>query len=330
LSADRLFGDGRASSIGAAIRRLAFGSWSYPEFCDVALRDPQTEVAVWLHDAGAPRDVTRDNLVLSMRPLTVGVVLGDANDGALREQASVSLKLYERNGKSQLLGEIALRWIDTIRVGPHSLALFRVRRSRNHCLPRRQLWRRYADSAYQRWRAHARPGDAQVRVVMRDVHAHFVLYICPRPTVLVSVMDGDDCNMFPMDLTGPIGSDHFALALHSPGPIGLVQRSRRIALSSVPFEQKPVVYALGKNHNKSKIARDELPFATSASPTFGLVVPGFASRVRELEIESFRQMGSHTLFLARVVGDQAWSDGLQMFQVHGFYEARRRRADAAS
>jgi flavin reductase (DIM6/NTAB) family NADH-FMN oxidoreductase RutF len=264
-----------------------------------------------------------------MRPLTVGVVIDDADAETLHVRARATVKVCERGGQNRLLGEIALRWRETIPVGRHSLALFEVIRSRNHCLPRSQLWRRYLDYAYRQWRAQARSGEAQIRVAMRDVHAHFVLYICPRPIFLVSVAAGTERNLFPMDLVGPIGNDHFALALHSTAPAKLLERSRRVALSSVPFEQTSVAYALGKNHNKTKIVWDELPFATTPSPTFGLLVPRFALRVRELEIDSVRRMGSHTVFFARVVGDHPWRDAQQMFQVHGFYEAWRRRVGAA-
>jgi flavin reductase (DIM6/NTAB) family NADH-FMN oxidoreductase RutF len=308
--------------IRAFLKWLAFGSWSYPQFCDIGLYDPQTEVRVWLHGVGAPRDVTHESVLVCLRPLAVGIVFDDATT---RERARASLRVCEGGGQNRLLGELVLRRKRTIPAGHQSLDLFEVEQSRNYCLPTRLLWRRYLDYAYHQWRAQAR-SDGVVRMVSRDVHAQFVFYICPRPVFLVSVTDGEKGNMFPMDLVGPIGKHHFSLALHSTLPAALLERSRRMALSSIPAEQSSVAYMLAKNHKRTEIAWNELPFGTTKSPTFGLPVPSFALRVRELQIESVWPMGSHTLFLARVTGDERRRDGPQMFQVHGFFEAWRHQA----
>jgi flavin reductase (DIM6/NTAB) family NADH-FMN oxidoreductase RutF len=203
------------------------------------------------------------------------------------------------------------------------LELFEVEGSANHCLPRRVLWRRNAQYAYDRWRASAR-GSRDVRMMARDVHAHFVAYICPRPVFLASVADGGAANMFPMDLVGPVGPGHVSLALHSEGPLALLERSRRLALSSVPYAHASTAHALGRNHARASIAWRDLPFETIRTSTFGLAVPAFALRVRELEIVSARRLGSHTLHLAKVVHDERRGEGEQMFHVHGFYEAWRR------
>jgi hypothetical protein len=37
----------------------------------------------------------------------------------------------------------------------------------------------------------------------------FVFYICPRPVVLGGVSDGTRCNVYPMNLMGPIGDGSF-------------------------------------------------------------------------------------------------------------------------
>ena len=69
-----------------------------------------------------------------------------------------------------------------------------------------------------------------------------------------------------------------------------------------------------------------LPFSTSVSPTFGFPVPEFALRVREMQIESAHRVRSHTLFVARTIGDQCRSSGQEMFVVHRIYQAARQRA----
>jgi hypothetical protein len=72
-----------------------------------------------------------------------------------------------------------------------------------------------------------------------------------------------------------------------------------------------------------------MAFATTTSPSFRLPVPQFSLRVREMQIETVRNMGSHKLFLARTIADQQWSDGLQPHFIHGFYQSWRQQARIA-
>jgi hypothetical protein len=70
----------------------------------------------------------------------------------------------------------------------------------------------------------------------------------------------------------------------------------------------------------------ELPFQITHSAALGIPVPAFASRAREMAIEAIRKLGSHTLFVARIIRDESWSDGPQSFMIHGLYQAWRRDA----
>lgn len=304
----------------ALVRGLAFGLWTLPQFCNIESRDPQSEISVWLHGMDAPRDVTFNNAAVAARPFTIGIALEDNSQAPLAHQARLSLRFHERR-ENQLLGEIGLRPKEVIPIGGERLCLFEAGSYRNYCLPRAQLWRRYLHYSYDRWRSRRRSGPSDIPMVAHDVHSLFVFYICPRPVFLISVMDGTRGNLFPMDLVGPVGTQHFSLALHSSAPAALMERSRRIALCSIPAEQTAAAIALGKNHKKTYADWDHLPFATTNSAAFGLPVPKFSLRVREMHIEEVRPVGSHTLFLAKTIEDQRWADGLQMFQVHGFYQA---------
>jgi hypothetical protein len=124
-----------------------------------------------------------------------------------------------------------------------------------------------------------------------------------------------------MDLIGLVSPRYFSLALHGTSTAApLFENSRRIALSSVPPEQASVAYRLGKNHKVPCADVDQLPFATTSTAAFGLPVPKFAVRVREMQIESVRTVGSYKLFLARTIGDRWLSEGPQFFLVHGFHQ----------
>jgi flavin reductase (DIM6/NTAB) family NADH-FMN oxidoreductase RutF len=308
--------------VGRTIRGFVFGSANLRQQCAIGLRDPQTEVSVWLHGLGAPRDVTYNHVMAAARPLTLGIGLEGQVDAAVIRRARPSLQFCER-GEKRLLGEISLQPMEAIPVRGEYLYLFKTRSYRNYCLPSFRLWALYLFYAFRRWRAGRRPDTSGFRMVVRELHTVFVFYVCPRPVVLVSVTDGNFANIFPMDLIGPIGTRHFSLALHSTSTaVPLIERSRRVALSSVPMEQTAVAYELGKNHNKPCADWAHIPFVTTLSSTFRLPVPSFSLRVREMWIEAVRNVGSHKLFLAETIEDQHWADGLQLFFVHGIYQAR--------
>src|SRR5439155_18480055 len=308
-----------------ALKWLAFGSARFPQQCAIGLREPQQEVSVWLHGLGAALEVTGRNVVVAARPLTIGIGLSGHWEAATGTQPV--LKFRQRQGENRLLGEIGLRLTEVIPLGSESLCVFETGDCRNYCLPRARLWARDLHYSWQRWRSGKRSDAYGVRMTARELRCLFIFYICPRPVVLVTVTDGNLTNIFPMDLIGPVATRYFALALHGTSAgAPLMERSRSIALSSVPVDTMSVAYDLGKNRKRPHIDCDSLPFATRRSAAFGLPVPEFSLRVRELEIETVRSMGSHKLFLAKTIEDQCRADGLQLFLIHGFYQAWRHRA----
>lgn len=311
-----------------SVAALAFGPRELSQFCNLGLRDPQPDIKVWLVGMGAPRDVTTRNVLAATRPLAIGVGFeNDVEPGAI-SQNRLELEFREGNSSQTLLGRIALTFVDSLRLaGEGNLCLFRTHKPVNYCQAKGIVWRRYLDFAYSQWKNERGPHPPEIRMVASELHALFVFYICPRPVVLVSVVDGEAGSMFPMDLVGPIGREHFSLALHTTSKLlPLIERSRRVALSSVPIEKMPLAYQMGKNHNRAAMDWTSLPFSLTRSSCFDLPVPRFSLRVREIEVAERLHMGSHTFFVCRLVKDYSLTDGLQFFQAHGFYEEWRKQA----
>jgi len=308
-----------------ALREFVFGP-PIPQFCTVGLKYPQSEVRVWLRGLGTPLDVTDTNVIVAARPFTVGIGLERIPDAATIERAHLFMNFSDHSGDNRWLGEIRLSYAETIRIGDRALCLFRGSRSTNRCLPRSVVWRRYLDFARRQRRIAKGPTAPETRMILRELFALSTFYICPRPVVLVSVVDGNAGNIFPMDLVGPIGGQHFTLALHATSTaVSLMERSRRVALSGVPVEQISIAYALGQNHKKTDFCWNQISFDLTTSPAFGLPIPEFALSVKEMEIEEVRAMGSHKLFICRTEVNHLRSHGLQLSFVQGFYHARRQQ-----
>jgi flavin reductase (DIM6/NTAB) family NADH-FMN oxidoreductase RutF len=304
-----------------ALKRGAFGDSQLPRQFTVGMRDPQPEIAVWLRGLDKPYDVTNRHVMACVEPLTLGVVFEPEWEVPAADN-QLSLRFVERDGQHRLLGEIRLRGpgTPTPRGG---LRLFGIRGSSNYCLSRPQLWLHYLHLAYTRRRFNNNP---EIQITAREAHTMIVFFICPRPVVLVSVLNGDAGNVFPMNLMGPVGEGLFAFALNSTRHAApIVGRAGRLAISNVPLEQAQLAKKLGRNHMKDSIDMAQLPFDSRPSPAFRFPVPEFAVRVREMEIEFHQRLGSHTFFIGRVVQDERISDSLEFFYVHGIYQAWRLR-----
>jgi flavin reductase (DIM6/NTAB) family NADH-FMN oxidoreductase RutF len=305
-----------------ALKRLAMGDSVFPQQVTVGMRDPQCEIGVWLHGLGEPRDVTQRHVMACVDPLMIGVVFDPDWKIPAESEAKLCLRFVARRGSQRLLGEIRLA-VAGMPFGEDGLRLFRVRGSSNYCLPKLRLWAHFAYLFYRRWRFNNNP---EIKISPREAHTMVAFFICPRPVVLVSVQHGDEGNVFPMNLMGPIGEGKFAFALNSTRHAApIVVKARRAAISNVPLTEAALAKALGRNHLKTSIDLSDLPFESRRSPVFGFPVPDFAVRVRELEIESSQRLGSHTFFIARLVHDERITVAQEFFYVHGIYQSWRVR-----
>jgi len=303
-----------------AAKRLVLGPSDVSQQCTLGLRDPQQEIVVELHGVGAPRDVTHQHMLACAAPFAVAIAFESAVE--VPADTPLSLHFRERGGSQQLLGKLGLRLSATIPADGRNVHCFTIRNCRNYCLAVTRLWAHYLHWAWLRWRE--RP---DVRLSARDASAMPVFFICPRAVVLVSVVAGEVGNLFPMNLMGPLGNDLFGFALNSTrAAASLVEHAGRLAVSSVPVGRAAAARELGRNHKRKAIDWNDLPFPTRPSALLGLPVPCFSERVREMQVITTRSMGSHTLFLAKILHDERSATGLEYFMVHGVYQAWRQSA----
>jgi flavin reductase (DIM6/NTAB) family NADH-FMN oxidoreductase RutF len=309
------------SELRKTIKKTAFGKTLLPQEFTLGLPEPQTEITVWLHGAGPPFDVTHRHSMVSASPLVICIGFDEWQRPDDKDMARLSLKFCERDGQNRVLGEIGLSLREIVPGVGSKFILFEPRSSKNFCLPKARLWTHYLLHAYRQWRSDNTNG---IKMSFLERRAGMVVFICPHPIVLVSVGSRDDGNIFPMNLFGDLGDGYFGFALRTERLAGgLVERAGRAALSSLPLSQGHLAYRLAKNHTKQSIDWDQLPFATKMSPALKIPVPDFAQRVKEVEIETVRELGSHNFFVARIVHDEKFSDDLGFCSIHGFYQSWR-------
>lgn len=315
------------------LKRLLLGAETIPQWATVGLHAPQRHIQVWLDglpESRAPLDLTRNATIAAMRPFTIATCISKHISEQQLAQSSLSLVMRENLTDGRVLGRIYLTYNRSLDIASGTqIALFEAKGHRNYCLSPLQLQLHYLLA--QRARRHtARTNAYNFDMAPPDLHSMFVFYICPRPVVLVTTAWNGASNVFPMDLIGPTDSPYFLLALRRTSPaVQLMQRSRHIAFGDVPADYKDIAYDLGRHHKSESIDLSQLPFETVLSPMWSLPVAKASLGVTEVEVEQSVSVGSHELFITRIVHEQRWQDGPQLFHISGLYQhylAQRQRA----
>src|SRR6266849_4844023 len=107
------------------LKKVAFGDTLLPQEFTIGLAEPQTEISVWLHGIGMPRDVTGCHTTACAAPLTVCVALDEGHRLTEKDLGKAVLKFCERGGRRRVLGEIRLSFKTAISIGPSEFVLFR-------------------------------------------------------------------------------------------------------------------------------------------------------------------------------------------------------------
>jgi len=281
-----------------------------PCWAPIGLPEGRQLVDVVLRSAGSSIDVTFNHVIVSLVPLTIAVGHAGVAQG--------ELAFIDRDGGREL-GTLRLRRAPDAPGDDTGLSFLEVDRGRHACLPTGlRAWHRLLQA---RWRH-----DGGFRMSNTAVQHLALFYLRPRPVVLVSVDDGENDNLFPMDLIGTL-RDTFTLALRSTSPsVATLRGSRRAAIADLPLRLQATAYALGKHHRLARIDWNSLPFEASRSMEFGLRVPVDAQRVRELSIECWYEVGSHHFFVCRVVSDLTLGSEPRLHHTCGIHRVYRQRA----
>ncbi len=290
-----------------------------PQWAAVGIRPQDALIRVELCSSAGRVEVTSNHVVAALKPFTVAMGMRDL-DGGRSGQLKTGVLKFKDMLSGRTLGSLQLERIEPA-VGTAHIGFFRVQRHRQRCVG----WPYRAWNEWLQNRTARRQADPGNFSMGESLQAIMIFYILPRPVVLVSVDDGQYANIFPMDLIGPLGPDVFTLALRNTSrSVETMQRTGRIALSSLSAADVGTAYALAAHHRRLT-EWDKLPFAVGRSERFGLPVMAEAMAVRELEIIDHTVSGSHTFFVGRVVTHDARRAGAALCHTSGLHQHFRSR-----
>jgi hypothetical protein len=147
-------------------------------------------------------------------------------------------------------------------------------------------------------------------------------YSIPREIRIAIVTNGDQYNLFPIDLFGFAGDEYMILSLrHKMKSCAQVESTRRIAIWTADAKYAREVYALGKNHSAEYVSEDQLPFTGEKSPVFNFPAPQYGMEPEEFEFlhRIAPDYAHHRLLILKRVGNKAEPNENALVHIHRAY-----------
>lgn len=164
------------------------------------------------------------------------------------------------------------------------------------------------------------PNPSNFRMDTADLMHMMVYYTAPRPVVLVGVRTFGGHDIFPMDLTGPMGPGYYVLGLRNTSAgVKAIRDSSVVAVGDVSFNDRAWVYGLGRHRLGGSINLAESGREIRRTSHFQIPMPSNLLRVRELKIIHEDSIGSHSIFCGQVVSDTIGAHGSQLAHIQWFY-----------
>ncbi|HEX7903064.1 MAG TPA: hypothetical protein VF487_04215 [Chitinophagaceae bacterium] len=152
-----------------------------------------------------------------------------------------------------------------------------------------------------------------------------IAYALPRNISLITMGQDNRYNLFPTDLHGPAGEDHYIISLRWQGKAcRQVEQTRNILVTQVHSDFYRAVYKLGKNHMQELKGKEHFPFSEAASTHYQLPIPLSALQYRELELQDSFIYGIHKLMLFKIISRQVIFDqSSTLSHIHNVYATWR-------
>lgn len=273
-------------------RHLLVGKTEIREFSTVGIGDTVGE-KVYLQTEGLLIDVTSNQWMLGLEPLTFGIWIEDEAYKAILEKKS-GYTIYFRRVAPERPADVSrgalaiaeLTYFDRIDDEKGTLFLLQISKSHIHHVSGLK-----ARLLYQKF--YRKPN-----LTFEKLKAVVTAYSYPRRVRVISFQAGTEYNyIFPMDLLGDIRqSGRYLLGMrHSNQVLKKIVDVKKIVVSEFPALHKPTIYKLGRNHSANPPALHELPFAVLPTSRFGFFVPEWVESYKEITLLKTVDIGSHML-----------------------------------
>lgn len=272
------------------------------EFIPIGLR--RSEVAGKIY-SDSHSDLTGSVMLMCLKPLLLGIWVSD------KEQPISTLSLHAYDGH---VARIQGNTEKCLEVSDGYFCLWRPEKTSLMRISLKQRW-------FELPLIFRQSRKSKFRFSYAEVEHLTAAYFYPRRIFIVVVAHQDYLNVFPMDLhMMKSDSRDYVFSLQGSNLAeAQIRKVNRVLVCEIGVESLKLAYSLGKNHGRTNLTKDELPFTLGKSQHFGLPLPDFAIGYKEVEIDQHVALKSHTIFLGNVAYENAVPlNSDQPYHIHRF------------
>ena len=294
------------------LRKILLGDTDITEYSTITIKGEIKE-RVFLEADQFIANVSSNHWVLCLEPIVFGIWLEKGNE--IAPGKSDKFRLYfthssvgnAREAKQNAVAISTLDYFDKIDDAGGTLYLLRVKSSKIrhvNALKILILFLKY----------YKKP-----KLSFEKYKSLVAAYSYPRRVRIVSFLQENYFNIFPMDLMGVVpgaGRQVFGLR-HTNVTLSKIVEAKRLVVSEVPYMYKEIIYELGKHHGSNPPSKESLPFEISQTENFGFPFPQWANSYKEIEILQTKNLGSHMLLWGKILNEKELSAPAEnLYHIH--------------
>ncbi len=255
-----------------------------------------------IQQADRIRDITNQHCFVGYSPLIIAIPC-EPGDAPMQENIQLLFSPNENSSPKDAVARLVLKKNRGQSAGDTTIHYFEGTKGRHRF---NSPFHQFIIQAHNRL-YHKKPGNVYLQGnLYKQVQ---IAYAVPRNISLITVGQNGLFNLFPTDLHGPAGKEHYIISLRHEGKAcSQVMESGKLLLSRVDASLYKTVYSLGKNHMQEMKETAHYPFSSTLSSLYHLPVPQSAIDSRELELADSFVHGIHRLLLFKVRGQQRYAD----------------------
>jgi flavin reductase (DIM6/NTAB) family NADH-FMN oxidoreductase RutF len=257
-------------------------------------------------------DVTDSHIFLGYKPLIIALKTNADQPGASGRE-KIMLKFRPGNS-TQSVASLTLKRICSTPVDDTIVTIYQGEEGKHRLI---SDFHQTVNSMREKIRKDV-PGNIPLEGNLYEMVR--IAYSVPRSIFVITVMEGDQMNMFPTDLHGPISKMYYMSSLRKNGKANAqIERIGKLVLSRVDAAAFKHVYALGKNHMKDLRPIQEFECATIRSVFLNYPLPAFALDYIELKRTDSIDLGVHRIHTYEILGQGKLREGATLSHLHQYY-----------
>ena len=306
------------------LRKINGLHYSHEYLCFAKESFPDTIHVYLVNNDRVNKDITNCHAFVGYSPLIFAIPSGEIPEDPENLQlvfSHAALAPNETFPQKDALARLQIKRIHQQTVGTDSIGYYEGVHGTHRFLSGFQQW---INGLINNW-YNNKPGNVFLpNELYRQVQ---IAYSVPRIISLITIKIGEGVNLFPTDLHGPVGEDHYIISLRSGGKAcEQVKQAGRLLLSQVDAKQAATVYSLGKNHMQGLKKVDDLPFSKENIDGLDWPIPQGAISCQELELLESTTIGIHEIHLFRIRAKRILNtEAERLAHIHNAYASWRHK-----